>query len=208
MAIQGFLGDILRAFLDIFKPMFIDPSLFWYLGPILIFWFVLEIYFSRYKSEELGWNTALGNGLSVFWVLIISMKFLFDNQRENFEWVKFFALLFLMIYATFLILNSFSHKLRDKVSFLLASPTATYYLSGVAILWTYGKLEITRYVLIALVIFYLFVMLVAFLLKKMIKGKEGFGDTGLGKESSFNEKGLGGFGGNSGGLNSGGLGGL
>jgi len=207
MAIEGFLGDLLRAFVEIFKPMFVDISLFWYLGPILLFWLILEIYFSRYKSEELGWNTALGNGLSVFWILIISMKFLFDNQRENFEWVKFFAILIMMIYAIFIIMNSFSHKLKEKASFLLASPTVTYYLSGIAILWTYGNLEITRWVLIDLVILYGFVLLAEFIMKKMVKGKDGLGSFGSGKDE-FKDTGLGGLGDNSGDLNSGGLGGL
>lgn len=188
MAIQGFAGDLLRAFVGIFKPMFVDPSLFWYLGPILLFWFILEIYFSKYKSEELGWNTALGNGLSVFWVITISVKYLFDNHRENFSWMKFIALILILFYAVFIIINSFSHKLHEKLSFLLASPTATYYLSGVAIMWTYGKLEITLFVLIDLIIFYLFVLLLSFFLKKIIKGKESFGEVGLGKESSFKEE--------------------
>lgn len=206
MAVQGFLGEMLTAFAAIFKPMFVDPSLFWYLGPILFFWFVLEIYFSKYKSEKLGWNTALGNGLSVFWILIISMKFLFDNDRDNFEWTKFIAILVMMIYAIFIIVNSFSHKLRDKLSFLLASPTATYYISGVAILWTYGKLDITRWVLLDLVIFYGFVLFISFLLKKLIKGKESFESMGSGKDE-FKEMDLdGGLSGNSGNFNSRGFG--
>ncbi len=181
MPIGEILASLGKAFIDIFKPAFTDISLFWYLGPILIFWFILEIYFSKYKTEELGWNTALGNGLSVFWVLIISMKFLFDNHMENFEWPKFFALLIIMLYAIFIIINSFSHKLREKVSFLLASPTAIYYLSAVAILWTYGRLEITIWVLIDLIIFYGIILLLELILKKLIKGKES--SIGLGKES-------------------------
>jgi len=196
MAIGEIFINLGKAFVEIFKPIFVEPSLFWYLGPILLFWLILEVYFSKYKKEELGWNTALGNGLSVFWVLTISMKYLFDNHRENFELIKFIALLIIMLYAVLIIINSFSHKLREKVSFLLASPTITYYLSAVAILWTYGKLEITMWVLIDLIIFYGFVLVLELILKRLIKGKEsGIGGMGLGKdefkETDFNE-GLGG----------------
>jgi hypothetical protein len=202
MAISEILANLGNAFADIFKPAFVDPSIMWYLGPVFLFWFVLEIYFSKYKKEELGWNTSLGNGLSVFWVLIISMRYLFDNNKANFEWVKFIALITLMLYAIFVIINSFTHKLSSKISFLLASPTATYYLSGVAILWTYGKLDITRWVLIDLIIFYGVVLLMELILKKLIKGKDsGFNiDSGKDKfkETDFN-KGL---------DNSGGLGGF
>jgi hypothetical protein len=181
------------AFLDIIKPMFVDPSLFWYLGPVLLFWLILEVYFSRYKSEELGWNTALGNGLSVFWIITICMKYLFDNKMENFEWAKFIALIIMLLYAVFIIINSFSHRLREHLSFLLASPTATYYLSGVAVLWTYGKLQLTGWVLIDLVLFYGFVILVELILKRIIKGKES--DLNFGKEAfSTENQGLGGLG--------------
>lgn len=202
MAIGEIFINLGKAFVEIFKPMFVDPSLFWYLGPILLFWLILEVYFSKYKTEDLGWNTALGNGLSVFWVLTISMKYLFDNNRENFEWIKFIALLVMMLYAIFIIMNSFSHKLKQKASFLLASPTITYYLSGVAILWTYGELEITMWVLIDLVIFYGIVLIIELILKRLIKGKEsGLGDMGLGKDEfkepslgAGNQGNLGGFG--------------
>lgn len=199
MAIGEIFLNIGNGFIEIFKPIFRDFSLIWYLGPILLFWLILEIYFSEYKKEELGWNTALGNGLSVFWVLIISMKFLFDNKLENFEWVKFFGLIAIMLYATFIIFNSFTHKLGTHVSFLLASPTATYFLSGLAIVWTHGRLVITRWVLIGLVIFYGLVILIDLTLKKLVKEKDsGSGDLGLGKgefkETGF-DKGLGGLGG-------------
>jgi len=200
MAIGEILASLGNAFVDIFKPAFVDPSIMWYLGPVFLFWFILEIYFSKYKKEELGWNTSLGNGLSVFWVLIISMRYLFDKNMENFEWVKFIALIALMLYAIFVIINSFSHKLDSKISFLLASPTATYYLSGVAILWTYGKLDITRWVLIDLVIFYGFVLLIELILKKLIKGKDSGFNISSGKDefketdlSNINQGNLGGL---------------
>lgn len=190
MAIGEILTNLGKSFVDIIKPAFVDPSILWFLGPVFLFWFIFEVYFSRYKKEELGWNTALGNGLSVFWIIIVSIKYLFENHLENFEWIKFIALLTIMIYAIFIIINSFSHKIREKVSFLLASPTITYYLSGVAILWTYGKLEITRWVLIDLIIFYGIVLLVELILKKLIKGKES-GLDNLGMKDEFKEPDLG-----------------
>ena len=92
--------------------------------------------------------------------------------------------------------------MKERASFLLASPTATYFLSGLAIVWTHGKLEITRWVLIALVIFYVFVILIDLILKRLIKGSSSeFGDMGLGKDEfkepnlgNKNQGNLGGFG--------------
>jgi hypothetical protein len=123
----------------------------------------------------------------VFWILIVSTKYLFENHMENFEWPKFIAIIIIMIYALFIIINSFEHKLNAKVSFLLAAPTIIYYLSAVAIIWTYGNLEITIWVLIDLIIIYLIAMILELILKKSIKGKEDFGSMDLGKGSDFKE---------------------
>ena len=198
MAIGQILLNLWTAFTEIIKSIFHDLSIFWFLGPVLLFWLILEVYFSKYKREELGWNTALGNGLSVFWVLIVSIKYLFEDHMANFEWPKFIALMVILVYAFFIIINSFSHKLKANVFFLLASPTIIYYLSGVAILWTYGELKITTWVLIVLVICYGLVLLFELILKKLIKGKESGLD--MGKETDFGSN----FGESSGGLNQGG----
>lgn len=171
---MAIIQNLLQAYIDIFKPIFVNPSLIWYIAPIIIFWFVLEIYFSLHKSQELGWNTVLGNGLSLFWVSLAAIKFLFDEG--NFSWIKLIVLLLMLICAFFLILDSFSKRAMKNIAFLLASPTTIYFLSGVAVIWTYGDLEITWWVLLALMLFYLLILLVTFLLKRLIKGKTEYVD--------------------------------
>lgn len=172
MTVSQILLNLWTGIKEIFGSMFHDPSIWWFLAPIIVFWLILEIYFSEYKKEELGWNTALGNGLSVFWMLIVSTKYIFEDHLKNFAWSKFFILIIFMLYASFIIYNSFSHKLSAHVSFLLASPTLTYYLSGVAILWTYGNLNVNIYVLVDLILLYGVILLFELVLKKLIKGKD------------------------------------
>jgi len=180
------LNHLLKAFSEILGSITKDVSVWWLLGPIILFWLVLEVYFSKYKTEKLGWNTALGNGLTVFWVSIVCTKYLFEKGMENFGQSKFIALIIIITYAIFIIINSFSHKIMETISFGLASPTITYYLSGIAILWTFGELRINVWVLIDLIIIYGFVLLFELILKKIIKGKEtDLGD--LGKDSGFKE---------------------
>ncbi len=163
---------LLEAFIEIIGSMFHNLSVLWFLIPTIIFWFLLEIYSSKYKEEELGWNAALNNGLNVFWVLIVSMEYLFQNHLKHFQWSKFIALIVLLLYAILIVVNSFSHKLRKKISFLLASPTLTSYVSGIAILWTIGELAITLWVLIDLIIGYGLVLLIRLILHKVIKEKK------------------------------------
>ncbi|MEK6921550.1 MAG: hypothetical protein AABX82_06710, partial [Nanoarchaeota archaeon] len=44
------------------------PNILWTILPLLGIAFFIELYFGRYKTEELGWNTAFGNTISLLWV--------------------------------------------------------------------------------------------------------------------------------------------
>ena len=155
-----------------------DLSILWLLTPILVFWVVLEVYFSKYQSEKLGWNTALGNGMSIFWILIISMRELFSNGWGGVVWSRFFGLMILFVYTIFIIYNSFAHKLPEKVSFIIASPTITYYFSAVAILWTFGGLVITGWIILDLLLIYGVVLILELVLKRYVQRE--MGGSGLG----------------------------
>ena len=136
LMINPVLANLGLGFKQIGMAFVKDASIWWLIAPVIIFWVILEIYFDKYKTEELGWNTALGNGLSVLWISFICMKFLFDNKFENFSWPKLLAIIFIFIYGSLVVLNSFKHKLNKKVSFLLGAPTPIYFFSLIAVLWT------------------------------------------------------------------------
>jgi|TARA_B100001971_G_C18187924_1_gene536795 hypothetical protein len=174
--LMGF-GDIMNSigsgFGAIGGSLVNDLSILWLLTPILFFWIVLEVYFSKYQSEKLGWNTALGNGMSIFWILIISMRELFSEGWSGLVWSRFFGLMILFVYTGFIIYNSFAHKLPEKVSFIIASPTITYYLSAVAILWTFGGLVITGWVILDLLLIYGVVLILEVILKKYVQRETG-----------------------------------
>ena len=51
----GIWTNILSGFKEIFSAPLRDISILWLLIPIILFWFVLEIYFGKYKGEKLGW---------------------------------------------------------------------------------------------------------------------------------------------------------
>ena len=96
------LTNILAGFGEIFSSPFKDHSIFWILIPIIVFWFVLEIYFGSYKKEKLGWNTALGYGLSMFWIVVISLRTLFANNFELFSIDKL-LFVFSLLYIPYLL---------------------------------------------------------------------------------------------------------
>jgi len=181
-------ANILDGFVEIFSAPFRDSSIWWVLTPIILFWLVLEVYFGMYKGEKLGWNTALGNGLNLFWVVVISLKALFTKNLELFSIDKLMAVIVIAVYSGFIISVSFTHKLKENIFFLFASPTTIYYLSGITILWIHGLINITLWVIIDLIIFYTVLMIFEIIMRKLISpaskdsGMEdaGIGDTGLG----------------------------
>lgn len=178
--------NILSGFKEIFSAPSRDLSILWLLVPIILFWFVLEIYFGRYKTEKLGWNSALGYGLSMFWIVVISFKTMFENNFELFSIDKLLFVIFVAAYSIFIIYISFTHRLKEKIFFLFTSPTIVYYLFGVALLWVNDLLNITFWVIVDLVIFYIIIVIFELILKKLIpaapsgSGMEGGGMSGAG----------------------------
>ncbi|MBL7055494.1 hypothetical protein ISS07_01120 [Candidatus Woesearchaeota archaeon] len=162
------LDNLLLGLKEIIFAPAKDASIWWLLTPIIFFWLIIEIYFGRYKTEKLGWNTALGNGLSMFWVVIISSKSLFNMDLGLFSFDKAIFIFVIAFYALFIIFISFTHKIKESVFFLFASPSAIYYLSAIAVLWIHNLLTITRWVMIDLMLLYVFVLIFETILKKMI----------------------------------------
>ena len=185
-------SEMLNGFKEIFSAPFVDFSVMWLLIPLFMLWLVLEIYFDIYKSEKLGWNTALGNAISLLWIDISMMRELFS--RPSLEVIKFLGLLGVLVYSCIVIYIIFKHKIPAKYVFLMGSPTLIYYIAGVIILWATGALEITPWVLLDLVILFAIISVLVFVLKKVVPGKEEFGgemgeDFGLSGEG-FKEGGM------------------
>ncbi len=161
-------ANILAGFQHIFTAPSRDLSILWLLTPIILFWVLLEIYFGRFKKERLGWNSAMGNGLSIFWIVVISLRIIFADKPGFFTIGKLIFMIIIGIYAISIIYISFNHKIRKKIPFIIASPTVVYYLSAVAILWINNLIEMDRWVIIDLVILYILILLFEAILKKLI----------------------------------------
>ena len=198
--------NLLGGFKEIFSAPFRDLSILWFLTPIILFWFVMEIYFSRYKEEKLGWNSALGYGMSMFWIVIISFKTMFENNFELFSIDKLLFVIFVAVYSILIIFISFTHKLQAKIFFLFTSPTAVYYLLGIALLWVNGLFNVSLWVIIDLIILYIMILIFELILRKVIpaaSGDSGMGDMDMG--GGLGDSGMGSLGGGNKGMGGTGL---
>ncbi len=158
-------AEIIEGFIEIFKAPFEDPSVLWLIIPLLVIWAVIDLYFVRYREEELGWNTALGNAFSLFWVGAILSKYLFETKAL---WPKFIVPIAIIVYSLILIFVVFKHKL-PKVA---TSPTVANYFVIVCILWVYGLLKINLWVLFDLAILFAVLASILLALKKVVSKKE------------------------------------
>jgi hypothetical protein len=165
------INEIWSAIKSIFISIQHQPSILWYLAPIAVLWFILEIYFGVYKKEKLGWNTALGNGITLMWICVESMRYLFFNKPAPF-WGRFVIVMAILIYAVLIIFFSFSHHMSSKVTYTLASPTPVFYLSAVTAMWSHGLIATSRWTFAAVVVLFFAFVIFAALLKLIMPGKQ------------------------------------
>ena len=145
-----FIIESFKAFFKILSTPFTNPELLWQIIPIVFMLIVMETYFGMYKHEKLGWNTALGNGISLFWIIISSMQYMFSN-KEYFAWDKFAVILFLVVYALFIVYISFSHKISAKKTYIFSSPVVIYFSGYLAFIYAYGKISADLHYLVAII---------------------------------------------------------
>lgn len=131
-------------------------------------WLLLEIYFIHW-DEELGWNSALANSVTLFWVSATGMQVLF---ADIFLWPQFLVLLLMIVYAAVIVVIVFKHAVRERFAFVVASPIFIYYLSIILTLWVHGSLLFTWWVLLVVILIYLLFLVTDLLLKKWLR-KEG-----------------------------------
>ena len=141
MALHPFVIEVLHSLWLIVKAPLSRPELLWQLAPVILMWGVMEVYFGLHKKEELGWNTALGNGISLFWIIISAMQFIFNNKEHVFSWDRFYVILFITIYAIFLIYISFRHSFSAKFTYVMGAPTMIYFFSYIALIYAFGLID-------------------------------------------------------------------
>lgn len=176
--------DILYSLKDLLFAGFREPSLLWQITPVILLWVILVFYFATHKEEKLGWNTSLANGISLFWVVLSGMQYIFSNNKQFFTWTKFSIFIFILIYASFIIYTTFKHLFSARIAYAVASHNIVYYLSVLALIYAYDMIYLSLSMFIAIFLIFGFILLIELILKKILpEMKED--DFPLSDESSF-----------------------
>lgn len=125
---QLILSPIGIRALEILAAPFIDSDIAWSIAPLLFALVTIQMYFGKYKTEQLGWNTAFGNTISLMWVTAILLRFIHErsggliNSLKIIEIRGYVILVIVLAVFTFLIsILEFNHKLPRKYAFLVSS---------------------------------------------------------------------------------------
>jgi len=153
---------------EIFSAPLRDPSIWWLLAPILIIWFVSEIYFGRYKKERPGWNTALGDGMSLLWIVLTSLKLIFTEHFDLFSWGKFFFVLLLGLYAAMVVFFAFTHRIKQRILLTLAEPSFVYYLSMISVLYINDLISMNFWMIVDIILLFAILLIAEKVIRSLI----------------------------------------
>ena len=160
-------------------------DMLWILIPMIAALFLMELYFGRYKEEELGWNTAVSNALVLFFVGMNLCYFLSTNNLlvgitakiapEMFSLAlkKSFIAYFIIIESIFLLLLNFCHLSAKRFAFGISSGMILNFIGIMAIILVQSpsRILLNEWITLPAIVVIFIVVLLFFLSIKALSPK-------------------------------------
>lgn len=131
-----------------------NPGMVWILFPMIVTLLLMTFYFGRYRREELGWNTAVGNALVLFFVAVNLLQQVYPQENPVRALLIFFRTMTqgfapetvvpsliagcLLIYSVLLLTADFNHWLPKKFAFFISSGLPINILAYFGIVFVYS----------------------------------------------------------------------
>ena len=166
--LNSFMINLVNRFVELaLAPVYFSDML-WIILPLISAMVLIDIYFGRYKFEELGWNTAYGNSLVLIFVSFDLMRFLYNNDLITPITFQSAIVFGLIIVGLFLVISTFFHVFTKEVTFNLETVTPINISSYVVVVLVYSKVPLDIYTVISgislAVLIYLIIKLIWFLM--------------------------------------------
>lgn len=110
--------------------------------PLILGGLIVELYLGKYKSEELGWNTAVGN--AVVW-FATGVSILVTESLEGLEVQATFFLILLGLFVGFM---DFFHIWPARIAFLVSSSGLVYTIAYTIVVMIKTGIEVNHSTLI------------------------------------------------------------
>jgi hypothetical protein len=154
--------------------MFITPwkhvETLWAVLPLILILVLIHLYFGRHKTEQLGWNSAFGNSISLLWICVILVKLFFtqhslhDVSVDPLVFQKSILLGLLLIWVFVQLVFNFFHTIPKRFAFVLSSADSVYILAYILISIIAGRIMVDKHgVLAAVVLFCVMVGILEFI---------------------------------------------
>ncbi len=162
---------VLEKSVELLKQLILNTDMLWILLPLLIALFLMELYFGRYKEEELGWNSAVSNSIVLFFVGMNLCSYLFSkNMLVGLTTVspeliqvaseKTFIAFIVILESIFLLVLNFFHLVSKRFAFGISSSLIMNYIGVIGIILVYSNIPIDATIIPA--ILFLFIVAVLF----------------------------------------------
>ncbi|HLD02443.1 MAG TPA: hypothetical protein VJC07_01960 [Candidatus Nanoarchaeia archaeon] len=159
-----FADIVFDRFLEILRAPYTYSDMLWSLAPVVAALLLIELYFGRYKHEELGWNTAFGNTLVLLFVSIDLFRRLYTTGTLHPENPKLMIAAIVAVFGILLSFIDFFHLLPKRLAWDVSSKTPMNFLACIAVILVYAEIPLDRITFFASLILGI---LVAAILKSM-----------------------------------------
>lgn len=178
--IHNVIPSIWERFVDVVAAPFSNPGMLWITLPLVITLLMMEFYFGRYRSEELGWNTAVGNSLVLVFVSLDLVRQVYGGAQLSSVWDVFLlntaktVIAVVVGFSGLLIFyTDFFHLVPKWFAFDISSPLAVNFTAYLSIVFIYTNLTIDVYAVIAALLL-LLLLVVLFAVVHYFEPKVGF----------------------------------
>lgn len=164
------IKEYLSRSLDILITPFIKTDILWIVLPLLLILVMIHLYFGRNRSEELGWNSAFSNSISLIWISVILMRTLYQKNGMDIisDPSSSKSLILVGIFASItliLMFFNFFHILPKRLAFTISSSESMYITAFIIISVILGDFPLDMHTLVSSII----VFIVLVILFKSIK---------------------------------------
>ncbi len=141
-----FLPSVAHRFVDLISAPYHYPEMIWMVVPLIFILLIMEFYFGRYKKEELGWNTAVGNSAVLIFIAIDLFRHLQSNWPEDALFsimgtpipTKIFVTFIIALEGVTMLFADFFHFIPKKIAFFLCSALPVNLQAYIALVIVYS----------------------------------------------------------------------
>ena len=171
--VQNFFNDVGNKvgdrFVELISAPGQHPNMIWIVTPLVIMLLLMQFYFGRYRREELGWNTAVGNSMVLIFVSLDLLRYIYGDTGVNTLDVtniplhNFKATVIALVVggAGFIMMfTNFFHIMPKKFSFFMSSSLPVNLMAYVAITLVYTSIPLDFFTLVAALILFIFLLII------------------------------------------------